>query len=111
MNQDDNQKCLQACEACSTECERCAEACLDAEDVDLETMVECIRLDRDCADACRLAAALISRNSRFARQFCSLCAEICEACAAECGRHDSEHCRRCATACAACATACRQMAA
>jgi len=109
MTHDENQKCMQACADCSTECERCAEACLD--EADIQLMAECIRLDRDCADFCRLAVALISRNSRFARQFCSLCAEICETCAAECGHHQAEHCRRCATSCAVCATACRQMAA
>jgi hypothetical protein len=74
-------------------------------------MANCIRLDRDCADACRVAATLMSRGSQFAQQLCALCAAICDACAKECERHEAEHCRRCASACRRCAEECRRMAA
>jgi hypothetical protein len=101
--------CIDACEACAAECEHCATACLSEKQV--ESLTRCIRMDRDCADLCRLAAALMSRDSSFAREVCRLCAAICDACAAECERHDMEHCGRCAKACRTCATECRKMAA
>ena len=46
-------------------------------------------------------SGLMSRESRFAPEFCRLCAEVCDACGMECGRHDHDHCQRCADACAA----------
>ena len=52
-------------------------------------MAECIRRDRDCADACRCAALLMGRGSPFAAEFCELCAKFCEACAAECEKHEA----------------------
>ena len=100
-------ECIDACNACADACEKCATACL-AEN-DLKMMVDCIRLDRDCADACRLAAALMSRGSQFARQFCDLCAALCDACGQECEKHRADHCQRCAAACRACAQQCRRM--
>lgn len=72
-------------------------------------MADCIRLDLDCADACRLAAVWVERRSRFVREICLLCAAVCEACAAECARHDAEHCKACARACRHCVDACRRM--
>ena len=36
-------------------------ACLDEEDVNM--MKQCIKLDIDCADICRLTASLLSRGS------------------------------------------------
>ncbi len=99
--------CIEACLDCATACERCATACLGEENV--KAMAECVRLDRDCADACRLAATLVSRGSRFAAEFCALCASICDACAAECEKHEAAHCRACAEACRRCAAACRRM--
>src|SRR3954467_7276707 len=100
---------IKACQDGAAQCERCATACLREPDVKM--MVECIRLDRDCADICRLAAALMSRDSRFARELCELCARICEACGNECARHQAEHCQRCAEACRECSEACRSMSA
>jgi hypothetical protein len=73
-------------------------------------MAECIRLDKDCAEICWLAAAYMSRGSQFLRDICRICAEICEACGAECRKHQAEHCQRCAEACEQCAQECRSMA-
>jgi hypothetical protein len=109
MAHDKYDDCIEACDACAVECEHCLTACLDEKPV--EPLVRCIRLDRDCADLCRLAAALMSRDSSFAREVCLLCATTCDACAAECERHDMDHCRRCASACRSCAAECREMAA
>ena len=72
-------------------------------------MARCIQLDMDCAQICRLAAALMSRGSQFAEDLCRVCAEVCEACADECSQHEHDHCQRCAEACRRCAEECRRM--
>lgn len=101
--------CIDACSACAAACEQCATACLGEDDVAL--LARCIRLDRDCADLCRLAAAFMARNADHAPQLCALCADICQLCADECAGHDHmEHCRLCAEACRRCAEECRRMA-
>lgn len=91
--------CIEACVECWTACEMCSDACLHEPNV--EQMVRCIRLDRDCAAICRLAAEAMIRGSEMAAPFCALCAEICEACAEECAKHAQhhDHCRVCAEAC------------
>ena len=43
-------ECIEACVACLVACEMCSDACLDEKDI--AVMRSCIRLDRDCADAC-----------------------------------------------------------
>ena len=103
--------CIEACVACLVACEMCSDACLDEKDVKM--MAQCIRLDRDCADACDAAIRAMSRGGPLAPQLCRACAEACEACAAECEKHAqmSEHCRVCAEACRRCAAACRKVAA
>lgn len=103
------QSCIQACYACAAACDHCATACL-AED-DVKQMARCIRLDLDCADICRMAAAYMARDSELARNVCRLCAEVCEACGEECAKHDPDHCQQCADACRRCAEECRRMAA
>lgn len=103
-------RCLEACIECWIACEMCSDACLDEENTDM--MVRCIRLDRDCADACRMAAAVMVRGGEKAEEVCRLCAELCEACAEECEKHTGhDHCRMCAEACRRCAEECRKMAA
>lgn len=107
MTTPDQSSCIQACNACALACEQCAAACLGEHDV--AAMAECIRLDRDCADLCRLAAAFMARGSDQAAALCQLCAQACEACAAECIRHPHAHCQQCAQACQRCAEECRSM--
>jgi hypothetical protein len=109
MAHEEYRSCIHACITCSIMCEHCATACLGEEDVKM--LARCIRLDRDCADICRLAVALMARGSEFAPQVCGLCAEICSACADECAQHEHmDHCRECAEACRRCAEECRKMA-
>lgn len=105
------QACIDACLSCLAACEHCAAACLREDDVNM--MVECVRLDRDCADACAFTARLLMRGSDLHPQACRVCAEACERCAAECEKHAGhhDHCRQCAEACRACAESCRSMAA
>lgn len=75
------------------------------------TMAECIRLDRNCADACALTARLLARASRFTREVVQMCAQVCQACATECARHKHDHCQECAQACKHCADECLRLAA
>lgn len=105
----DNQSCLDACNACADACDSCATACLREQNI--ETMARCIALDMDCAATCRLAAGFMSRGSEFSRELCRLCADVCQACGEECGKHPMDHCQACATLCRRCAAECRKMAA
>ncbi len=104
-------ECIEACVACLVACEMCSDACLGEKDIAM--MVTCIRLDRDCADACNAALRAMSRGGPQAPSLCRACADACDACATECEKHAgmSEHCRVCAEACRRCAEACRKMAA
>ena len=102
--------CIEACVECWIACEMCSDACLDEDNV--KQMVRCIRLDRDCAEACQAAVRAMVRGSESAAAFCRMCADMCDACAAECEKHTHhEHCRICAEACRRCAEECRKMAA
>ncbi len=105
MSQEFNQL-ISVAENCAEECERCATACLAERDV--AAMVDCITLDRDCADLCRVVATLAARNSRFATLVASVLATVCHACAEECSLHDMKHCKVCAGACRSCAAACAE---
>lgn len=99
--------CIEACNACADACDRCAAACLGEEDVKM--MARCISLDIDCAQLCRLAAAVMARGGEIAAALCGVCAEACDRCAVECGSHPVDHCQACAAACRECAEACRRM--
>ena len=104
----DYASCIAACNACADACDHCAAESLKEPDVAM--MVQCIRVDIDCAALCRLAAGYMARRSEFVHEVCRLCAEICEACARECEKHPYEHCKACARACRRCAEECNRMA-
>jgi len=104
MKNHDHSALIQKLMACALSCENCATACLAEEDIAM--MANCIKLDRDCADICVLAARLLQRNSDIAHQYLVLCEEICRMCADECGKHQQEHCQKCAEACRDCAEVC-----
>lgn len=109
MKNSSNQALLTALNDCAAACNMCATACLDESDV--KALAQCIKLDMDCAEICRLTAAFVARGSAHAAHILPECAEICTACAAECSKHTHmEHCKICADACKKCADACRQMA-
>lgn len=105
MTHRDYQSCIDACVRCAQACEHTANACLA--EPDGRAMAECVRLARDCAAVCWLAAAFMSRRSEFDTDVCRLCAAVCTACGTECEKHGPDHCRRCAAACRACAEECR----
>lgn len=102
------QDCIDASNKCAESCEFCATSCLREQDA--KALERCVQLDRDCATVCWTASQLMSRDSEYAKKFCSLCAEFCDVCAEECEKHQQmEHCRLCAQACRKCAEECREM--
>ncbi len=109
MAHEQYKSCIDACYACAAACDHCAASCLA--EPDPKPMAECIRLDIDCAEMCRLAAGYMARDSALAATICRACAEVCGACGAGCDQHDHTHCKECAEACRRCAEECRRMAA
>lgn len=107
-------RCIDECQDCARACTRSAVACLSESDV--RQLVQCIRLDLDCADLCLAAAALGSRrtgtNRDILRGMLEICSDGCRICAEECERHAGrhEHCRTCTDACRRCERACRDAA-
>lgn len=102
--------CIDACNICAVACEHCASE--DLKEKDVQMMMACINLDRECAAICRAAAHIMSMGGRFSKDICALCATVCDACAQECEKHPHmEHCLICAVECRQCAIECRKMAA
>ncbi len=89
---------------CITACETCADACLD--EVNVDHMKGCIRMDRDCADICTITARFIARNSMHAPMMLEQCIALCKACEDECRKHEHAHCLKCADACHECHQRC-----
>lgn len=108
MTQEQFKSCIDACYACAATCDRCAASCLQEQDVKM--MAQCIALDIDCADICRLAAGYMARGSELSGVICQACAQVCQACGDECAKHQMGHCQECAQACHRCADECRRMA-
>lgn len=103
-------RCIDECYDCAQACVICADACLGEEMV--QNLLQCIRLNQDCADLCAAAGAIASRrtgsNETVIRATLQACAEACRVCAEECERHAKmhEHCRICADSCRRCEDAC-----
>ena len=99
------QPCIDACLACALACDRCAHACLH--EANVNAMADCIALDMDCSEICRLAAACMARDSKMVSYICEACAQVCEHCQEECGKYQMDHCQACLEACRKCAELCR----
>lgn len=80
------QQTIEACITCMEACNHCFTKCL--EESAHHDLSGCIRLDRECADICALAAKAMQTDSPFLKEICALCADICEACGTECEKHD-----------------------
>ena len=100
--------CIEACNACAVSCLQCVAGCL--KETDVKAMVQCIALDLECAEICRLCVSSMARNGECTKEICALCAKVCDMCAAECSKHAHAHCKDCAEAFKRCAEACRAMA-
>jgi hypothetical protein len=103
-------RCIERCYGCAQSCASCADACLG--ETHVGDLVQCIRLNLDCADICAATGAVASRrtgtNMEVVHGLISTCAAACRACGEECRKHAEmhEHCRICAEACEACAESC-----
>jgi hypothetical protein len=107
MKNNKNQSLIDLLNNCAAVCNYCATACLGEENVKM--LVNCIKLNTDCADICRLTASLLARGSEHGNHLLQECAEICQKCADECEKHrDMEHCEKCAETCYQCAQECTQ---
>lgn len=104
-----NEKLIKALGTCINSCNYCADACLGEENVKM--MVDCIRLDRVCAEVCSTVNQVVVTNYKDVQGLLDYCIKTCNACADECEKHEHQHCKDCAKACRECAEACRQYAA
>ncbi|WP_408006372.1 four-helix bundle copper-binding protein [Pseudalkalibacillus sp. A8] len=109
MSHEKYQSLINTLHECMVACNHCYDACLREDDVKM--MVDCIRLDRECADMCAFLEQALGRGTPFTTELVKACADICEACGNECKKHDHDHCQKCADACFKCADACRNHAA
>ena len=109
MTHEQYQSVIESLHECMVACNHCYDACLKEDNVKM--MVECIRLDRECADICAYLEQAIGRGTPFISELAKVCAKICEACGNECKKHNHEHCQKCADACFNCAETCRSLAA
>jgi len=107
-------RAIEEANACAAVCRICADACLGEPMV--ADLVQCIRIDLDCADVCAATGMIGARrtgsNEALIKRMLEVCAETCAVCATECDEHAEmhEHCRICAEACRRCAEACLQAA-
>ncbi len=99
-----NEKLISALGNCINHCNYCADACLDEDNVKM--MVDCIRTDKVCAEACSALSQVLATSYSDVRGLVEYCKKVCEACAKECEGHDHRHCQECAEACRECADAC-----
>ncbi len=98
--------CIAACFACSQICNTCSDDMIGMQhEGNTQLMERCIRLCREGADLCALAAQWMSRVSPLSGRLCRLCAEVCEMCAESCEHHAPHHalCGPCARECRRCA--------
>ena len=104
---------ISACQSCVIMCNTCSNDIIGMESHDnRELMARCIRLCRDCADICSLAANWMSRSSPLSIHIGQFCAEVCNACAEACEQHAPHHklCGPCAEECRRCVAVCLEMA-
>ena len=64
MSYEKNRLLIQTLRECVEACNYCFQACLKEENVKM--MVECIRLDRECADMCAFLERELTIDSSFA---------------------------------------------
>lgn len=107
------ERCVAACFECVKACSTCADACLGEGNV--ADLVNCIRLNLDCATICQAAGTVMARPSGMAwlsvQAQIAACMTACRLCGDECARHAGmhEHCRACAQACRACEDVCEEV--
>jgi len=101
-----NEKLIHALGNCINHCNYCADACLDEDDVKM--MVNCIRIDRVCAEVCSSLSQILATGFEDVDDLVRYCIKVCTLCAEECEKHDMDHCKECAAACRNCVTECEK---
>ena len=102
------QRCIQECLSCYSVCEQTLAHCLKKGGK--HAAPELMKSLVDCAESCRMSAAMMSRESAFHARHCMLCADICKACEEACEEFpDDAQMKACADACRSCSEACRAM--
>ncbi len=101
-----NEKLITALGNCINHCNYCADACLDEDDI--KKMVDCIRIDRVCAEACAALNQILTIDNKKVKGLVEYCKSVCSACADECEKHETDHCKNCAKACRECEKACQE---
>ena len=89
---------------CQTMCNYCFNACLEEENV--KSMVDCIKLNSECAGICEHVITALSFEDGFSQNVLNVCIKACEACIAECRKHYYLQCFECSKACKECIQAC-----
>lgn len=103
---------VESCLRCAAVCRICADACLSEDKV--APLVQCIKLNVECANVCQTTANLLVESGTVGGQVelhqLQACLNIVQACAEECARHAPmhEHCQVCEESCRKCIDACRQ---
>ena len=107
-NQDEWNKCIEACLDCYRVCQETLQYCLNKGGD--HASANHIQLLMDCSMLCQLSANFMIHKSRYSVALCKLCAEICEACADSCSKfaHDAQM-QVCADVCRLCAKSCKSM--
>lgn len=105
-------ECVRACHDCEVACSACADACLSEPDVN--SLIDCIRVNWDCSEICGTVARVLSRRGSASADLDSLihaALDVTRRCEKECRHHASshEHCRLCAEACHACVDKCDRL--
>ena len=105
-------ECIMNCFSCAQVCNTCADACLSEDNV--KDMIQCIRLNHDCADICSATGKMMSRltspSDEMLRDQIKACITACEICGNECSSHSKmKHCTVCAQSCNECKKACEKI--
>jgi hypothetical protein len=104
------QRCIQECLSCFSICEQTLAHALKRGG--RHATADLTRALLDCAESCRMSAAMMSRESAFHARQCALCADVCKACEEACEAFaDDPQMKACADACRSCFESCRTMGA
>jgi hypothetical protein len=88
------------------ECNDCAAECIDKKGMEF-----CLRLCRECSEACDRCSKTLEINDGDLQHALMECIRACEACAEECEKHRNQACKFCAEKCRECIEECLKMTA
>jgi hypothetical protein len=108
MGDEKFQSCIDTCLECANQCDYCILECLKEENI--KVLVQCIRLNRECAQMCLNTARTMTLGSEHYWDVCKVCADYCDRCVIECEKRTyMDCCRLCVEICKRCADECRKI--